>query len=135
MPSELPLETLASLDTRQVIFWQQSGKVGGLTVMLLTGRVGLRLMGEADITSAGVLRSAIAALPPGPDEVHLQLSALDFIDVCAARELVGLARLPSQPRVILHYPPAALTRLMQLLWPGVYDRVLIKDERDTGPGV
>lgn len=134
MPSELPFKTSASLNTQQVIFWQQPFKVGGLTVTLLAGRVGLRLVGEADITSAEVLRNAIAALPPDPDEIHLQLSALDFIDVCAARELVCLASLPSQPQVILHYPPAVLTRLMQLLWPDVYDRALIKDERHTRTG-
>jgi len=92
VPSELRFTTSASLNTQQVIFWQQPFKAGGLTVALPAGRVGLRLIGEADITSVEVFCRAIAALPPDPDEIHLQLSALDFIDVCAARELAPSTR-------------------------------------------
>jgi hypothetical protein len=44
------------------------------TVSLLEGRVGLRLAGDADVLSVRVLREAIAALPAGLGEVHLQLS-------------------------------------------------------------
>lgn len=76
-------------------------------------------------------RSPRCRLTPG--EIHLQLSALDFADVSAARELVALTRLPSRPLVILHYPPAALTRLIALLWPDAWDQVVIKDERGDGP--
>jgi hypothetical protein len=120
---------------QQRVFRRQPVRLHSLTVTLLSGRTGLRLMGEADIASVDVLRTAIAALPPNSSEIHLQLSALDFADVCSARELVALTTLPSRPLVILHYPPAALTRLIGLLWPEVWDQVVIKDERGDGPAM
>jgi anti-anti-sigma regulatory factor len=121
--------------TERLVFQREPPRLHSLTVTLLSGRTGLRLVGEADIASADVLRRAIAALPPDPDEIHLQLSALDFADVCAARELVALTRLPSCPLVILHDPPAALTRVIRLLWPDIRSQLVIKHERGTGPGM
>jgi hypothetical protein len=88
------------------------------TASLLEGRAGLRLAGDADVLSVRVLRAAIAALPAGLPEVHLQLSGLDAIDISAVRELIGIARRPSRPRVILHHPPPVLLRLIRLVWTG-----------------
>jgi hypothetical protein len=101
-------------------------------VTLLSGQVGLRLIGEADISTIDALQRAIAALPPDPSEIHLHLIALDFMDVRAAGELIALTRLPSKPLVILHYPPIALPRVITLLWPEAYSQISIDGQRGTG---
>jgi STAS domain len=98
------------------------------TATLLQGRTGLRLAGDADVLSAGVLREAIAALPAGLREIHLQLSGLDAIDVSAVRELVTMAEQPSRPRVILHHPPPVLLRLLRLAWAGSESQFLVAEQ-------
>jgi STAS domain-containing protein len=98
------------------------------TASLLEGRVGLRLAGDADVLSVRVLREAIAALPAGLREVHLQLSGLDAIDVSAVRELNAITRQPSRPRVILHHPPAVLLRLIRLMWTGSESQFLLAEK-------
>ncbi len=88
-----------------------------LTVTRLENQAGLRLRGEADTLGAETLRAAIAVLAAGVREVHLDLAALSFIDVCCTRELLILARRPERPRLILHQPPPSLIRLIGLLGP------------------
>jgi ABC-type transporter Mla MlaB component len=100
-----------------------------LRISPLTGHIGLRLTGEADMHTAEVLAKALAELPPDAREIHLQLASLDFIDVAAARHLAALAERPARPTVILHYPPASLIFLLRLLWPDSLDRYLIRGER------
>jgi hypothetical protein len=90
---------------------------GMLTVSPLAGRAGLRLDGEADMTSQDELQKALAALPPGVAEIHFELARLKFIDVAAARTLIARTLHPPHPRLILHYPPPSLQRLIHLLWP------------------
>jgi anti-anti-sigma regulatory factor len=89
---------------------------GALTVRPLTGRAGLRLEGEADLTGQHRLREALAALPPAA-EIHLDLAGLDFTDIAATRQLIALTQQPLHSRLILHDPPPALLRLIRLLWP------------------
>jgi ABC-type transporter Mla MlaB component len=101
-----------------------------LRISPLTGRTGLRLTGEADMHTAGVLTKALAELPPDAREIHLQLAGLEFIDVAAARHLAALAERPANPTLILHYPPHSLIFLLRLLWPDSLDRCLIYGERD-----
>jgi hypothetical protein len=98
---------------------------GGLAVGQLTARTGLRLSGQADLRTAGLLKQAIAALPPDAHEINLQLTSLEFIDVAAARELVMLTRRPSRPRLVLHYPPPVMLRLLSLCWPEARARIAI----------
>ena len=86
-----------------------------LIVTRLDNQVGLCLRGEADMLGAETLRAAIAALAADVREVHLDLAALSFIDVCCTRELLFLARRPVRPRLILHQPPPSLIRLVGLL--------------------
>jgi anti-anti-sigma regulatory factor len=100
-----------------------------LRVSPLVGCTGLCLTGEADIHTAEILRRAIAELPAAAPEIHLQLAGLEFIDVAAGRHLVALAERPGQPKVILHYPPPALIRLIRLLWPDTLNRVSVCGER------
>jgi hypothetical protein len=90
---------------------------GMLTMSPLTGRAGLRLDGEADLTSQDELQKALAALPPGAAEIHFELARLKFIDVASSRALIARALQPPHPRLILHHPPPSLQRLIHLLWP------------------
>lgn len=90
-----------------------------LVIVPLAGRAGLRLAGEVDITNHDQLRGALAALPAGGvTAVHLDVSALCFIDVAGTRELVSLLRYDPRLRLILHDPPPCLRRIIALLWPG-----------------
>lgn len=70
---------------------------GLLTISPLTGRAGLRLDGEADLTSQDELQKALAALPPGAAEIHFELARLRFIDVAATRMLIARTLQPPPP--------------------------------------
>lgn len=99
------------------------------TVSLLSARTGLRLSGQADLATAGLLQQAITALPPSADEIHLLLASLEFIDVAAARELVMLTVRPPRPRLVLHCPPPGLLKLLELCWPEARSRFTIGTAR------
>ena len=88
-----------------------------LSVSPLAVRTGLRLDGEADLTSQDELQKALAALPPGAAEIHFELAGLKFIDVAATWMLIACALQSPHPRLILHHPPPSLQRLIHLLWP------------------
>ncbi len=94
-----------------------AGQSDGLVVEVLPGGTGLRLAGEADVSSLGRLTEVLGTLPAGVGTVHIDLAALAFADVASARELVALTRQARPPRVILRHPPSALRRLIGLLWP------------------
>jgi hypothetical protein len=104
----------------------------GFAVSPLSARTGLRLSGQADLCSVDLLHQAIAALPSGADEIHLQLASLEYIDVAATRELVRLTARPSCPRLVLHYPPPVMLRLLQLCWPGARAQFTIGAARPDG---
>ncbi len=91
---------------------------GALTIRHLAGRRGLLLDGEADLNSCDALRGALhALLGDDPDEIHLELAGLTFIDVSCTRELVTLTQFAHPARVILHNPPWPLQRITTLAWP------------------
>ncbi len=114
----------------------------GFAVSPLSARTGLRLSGQADLCVVDLLQQAIAALPPGTGEIHLQLASLEYIDVAAARELVMLTTRPPRPRLVLHYPPPVMLRLLLLCWPEARARIDIGAaspgqhhlDRGAGPG-
>ncbi len=62
-------------------------------------------------------------MPADAGEIHLQLASLEFVDEAAARELVMLTARPSRPRLVLHYPPPVLLRLLRLFWPEARARI------------
>jgi anti-anti-sigma regulatory factor len=91
---------------------------GTLTIRRLAGRHGLLLDGEADLNSRCALRRALRALLfDDPDEIHLELAGLTFIDVSCTRELVRFTQFARPARVILHNPPWPLQRITTLAWP------------------
>jgi anti-anti-sigma regulatory factor len=97
----------------------------------LTGRVGLRLVGEIDLLNADVLAQAIAMLPPKPPEIHFQLSGLEFIDLQGTRELIKLAIVPK--RLVLRHPPPTLLRIITLVWPDVREQIVTATTRPGMP--
>jgi STAS domain len=92
------------------------GSAPPLTVIPLANRTGLTLSGEADISSRGDVRSAVASLPVQAGEIHFELGGLRFIDISTLRELLVAARRPGQPKVVLHDPPPMLQQLLDLVW-------------------
>ena len=108
------------------------GPTAGFAVSQLSARTGLRLSGRADLDSLDLLKHAIAALPADAGEIHLQLASLEFIDEAAARELVMLTARPTRPRLVLHYPPDVVLRLLRLRWPEARARFTISEGRPDG---
>ncbi|MBD0417650.1 STAS domain-containing protein [Streptomyces sp. TRM S81-3] len=98
----------------------------GLTVSPLAGRRGVRAAGEVGLSTHGTWRRALEqAVREGPDSegedvYHLELSAVTFVDVAGAGVLVAAAeRLPDGRRLVLHRPPPALRRVLEMFWPDV----------------
>jgi anti-anti-sigma factor len=92
--------------------------VATLLVEALPDRCGVRVVGEVDVTVRDSWRATLAALADGDGDVHLDLSALTFIDVQGVAELVELADgLGEERQMVLHQPPRALRQVMDVLWP------------------
>jgi anti-anti-sigma regulatory factor len=89
-----------------------------LAITSLAGRAGLRLDGEADVSTQAELHQAISELPVDGGTVHLELSGLRFIDVVCTRELMMLTVRHPGLRLVLHSPPPHLEHMISLLWPG-----------------
>ena len=89
-----------------------------LHVQALPNQAGVRVAGEVDATVRDSWHAALAALATVDGDVHLDLSALSFIDVRGVAELVELADgLGQERRLILHQPPRVLRQVMDVLWP------------------
>jgi ABC-type transporter Mla MlaB component len=86
-----------------------------LTVSLLTGMPGLRLSGEADLSTRDILVTALDAAVEGESDLHLELSELSFIDSGGARVMLRTAgKLGPGRRMVLHRPPPSLTVVLDL---------------------
>ncbi|WP_298181635.1 MEDS domain-containing protein [Saccharomonospora sp.] len=72
-----------------------------------------RLQGELDLASREVLEIALNALPVHGD-VHLRLDGLSFIDVSGTHALARLAERIAPHRLVLHDPPTALSRIVEV---------------------
>jgi Hemerythrin HHE cation binding domain len=92
-------------------------RAGTLIIRPLPGCRGLLLAGEADLNTRDTLRAGLAALPADDTgELHLELAALQFIDVACARELIALTWRHPAARVVAHHPPDSLLRITALLY-------------------
>ncbi|WP_308122315.1 STAS domain-containing protein [Streptomyces sp. TRM70350] len=98
-----------------------SGGTAGLTVAPLAERFGVRAVGEVGFTTRGIWARALEeVVRDGRAVCHLELSAVTFVDVAGAGVLVDAARrLPAGRRIVLHRPPPALCRTLELFWPGL----------------
>ncbi|MFC6882601.1 MULTISPECIES: STAS domain-containing protein [Actinomadura] len=96
--------------------------MGGLQLQPLTELVGVRAVGEVNITNRTAWEGTLAELPSTPSDppvVHLELAELTSVDAGGAAAVAAVAqRLAPEGRVVLHDPPRALTRILEVLWPG-----------------
>jgi STAS domain len=91
-----------------------------LDVFPLTGRTGFRAVGEVSLPTHGIWERALEdAVRDRGDVYCVELSALSFVDVAGAEALVDAARRFGERRLVLDRPPAALPRVLGLLWPGL----------------
>lgn len=93
----------------------------GLTVSPLSGRRGLRAAGEVGLATRVIWERALDEALRGDEDVYeLELSAVTFVDVAGAGALAdAVRRLGPDRRIVLHGPPPALRRSLELLWPGL----------------
>ncbi|MFC8916938.1 lipid asymmetry maintenance protein MlaB [Streptomyces sp. NPDC047821] len=76
----------------------------------VSGQVYLDTLTEWERILAGLLRRE--------GDVHMDLSGVTFVDVAGATSLAGTAqRLPEGRRIVVHHPPATLSRVLDLFWP------------------
>jgi anti-anti-sigma factor len=77
---------------------------------------GLRLVGDVDAFAVPVLAGALRTLTNTDDDIHLQLSGLQFMDVAGLELVVSTARaMPKGQRVVLHALSPHLRRVMALV--------------------
>lgn len=77
---------------------------------------GLVLDGEVDRSNLATLAAALAAVVHGGEDVHLDLSRLEFIDVAGLRLLTETAkRMPAGQYVVLDGAPPYLRRVLSLV--------------------
>ncbi|WP_030708848.1 STAS domain-containing protein [Streptomyces sp. NRRL F-2580] len=93
------------------------GAAAPLTVLPLSGRPGARLSGSCDLDTRQALSAALGVVTgiPGP-VVHLDLSAVAFLDTAAVAALVqASAALKGQGRrLLLHDPPYSLRKVVEM---------------------
>jgi anti-anti-sigma regulatory factor len=92
-----------------------------LRIEPLVDRTGLRVIGEVDLSGWDVWRSSLASVTGAADpvdDVHLDLTALRFIDTEGVSILVRAAgRLGEERKIVLYEPPAVFHWITELLWP------------------
>jgi hypothetical protein len=82
-----------------------------------------RLSGDVDVTHREALSVALDALAgahagvAGAHDVHVDMGALEMLDVGGLREIVTLpGRLGPGRRVVLHDPPASIAEMLDMAW-------------------
>ena len=94
--------------------------------MLIDRLTAVRVNGELDATVYDRWSAELAQLADVGTDIHLDLSALRFIDSRSASELVRLADTVSKgQKLILCQPPYVLRRILGALWPQLPDSMRI----------
>lgn len=89
--------------------------------------VGLRATGGIDLRSHMYWDHALRLVAGHGEEVHLDLSDLEFIDSRGAAVLVEAAsRLPGGRRIVVHHAPSCFQRVMEVLWPEGVPAIMIE---------
>ncbi|WP_034384773.1 STAS domain-containing protein [Herbidospora cretacea] len=91
-----------------------------LQIAPLNDRVGVRAAGEVNLATRHLWESTLTSLPAQITVVHLELSGLRSVDAGGAAAVAAVAeRLAPNGRIILHDPPHALRRILDVLWPDI----------------
>ncbi|WP_345621322.1 STAS domain-containing protein [Streptomyces ziwulingensis] len=76
------------------------------------------MAGEVGLSTLPAWRQALEQVVREDEDVYLELSSVTFVDVAGAGALADAAgRLTEGRRLVLHRPPAALRRVLEMLWP------------------
>lgn len=87
-----------------------SGEPGQSGRVHVSGQVYLDTLTEWERILAGLFQRE--------GDVHMDLSEVSFVDVAGVTSLAGTAqRLPRGRRIVIHHPPASLSRVLELFWP------------------
>jgi anti-anti-sigma factor len=89
---------------------------------------GLTFAGVLDMFNADAVAGSVATLLDGEDDLHLDLSNVEFCDVSGIRALVSVAESASgRRRLVMHGLPPALHRVMMLVGWGQLPRLALCD--------
>jgi ABC-type transporter Mla MlaB component len=80
-------------------------------------RVGVRLVGELDVSNRTVIHRVLAGFAGTEADVYLDLARLTFIDVGAFTALAAFAQQHQPHRVVLQQPSSLIARLVSRIWP------------------
>jgi ABC-type transporter Mla MlaB component len=97
-----------------------------LRVAPLPGQRGLRVIGEVDLGTRDLWRSALESATRNGAPGRLDLSQLSFIDVRGTAMLVTAARHCPAPLTLVR-PPAVLRRMLSLLYPAEPVTIVIEE--------
>ncbi|MFI9818912.1 STAS domain-containing protein [Streptomyces sp. NPDC052013] len=97
----------------------ETGPPARLTVRPLDGRRGVRAAGEIGLATRTTWNRVLEqAVREGEGVYYLELSEVTFVDVAGAGALAAAAeRLPDGGRFVVHRPPPALRRVLEMFWP------------------
>ncbi|WP_405719762.1 STAS domain-containing protein [Streptomyces sp. NBC_01537] len=91
-----------------------------LDIRPLADRHGVRASGEVCLPTYVAWERALDELVGHDGDVHLELSAITYVDVAGATAMAAAAgRLGEGRRMVLHRPPQVLRRTLQIFWPGL----------------
>ncbi|MDA1362694.1 STAS domain-containing protein [Glycomyces luteolus] len=89
--------------------------------------VGLRATGGIDLRSHIAWDHALRRAVGHGEEVHLDLTGLEFIDSRGAAALVEAANhLTGGHQIVVHHAPPYFQRIMQVLWPEGVPSIVIE---------
>ncbi|MEU9011833.1 STAS domain-containing protein [Streptomyces sp. NPDC048479] len=96
-------------------------RLAALEICPLTDRSGVHAAGEITLTTRTAWERTLEDLVGGGgDDVHLDLSAVTFVDVAGASAVAFAAQqLGSGRRMVLTGPPPGLRRALEMFWPGL----------------
>ncbi|WP_432991294.1 STAS domain-containing protein [Streptomyces sp. CA-135486] len=95
-------------------------RLAELAICPLTDRPGVHAAGEITLTTRTAWERALESLVGGGGDVHLDMSAVTFVDVAGASAVaVAAQQLGSGRRMVLEGPPPTLRRALEMFWPGL----------------
>jgi hypothetical protein len=98
-----------------------TGTTPRLVVSRLPGHRGLRAAGEVGLATRVIWQGALEqAVRARAGVYRLELSAVTYVDIAGADDLVAAARRLEEGRLIeLYRPPNPLSRVLDMFWPGL----------------
>lgn len=103
-----------------------------LRIARTTRPQGLRLSGDVDFVTYGLLEQALASIAHGGD-IHLDLAQVGFIDMAGTRLLATTAaRLRPGRRLVLRAPPPQMARVLKLTGWDQVANLVVQEVGDHG---